>query len=92
MSCRACADDACLGLLCRTQYGYARVTAVNATYLDWEWVCTSSCGAGFYDGQVLDHMVITQRDPATYSSWVLPTGGGDPDGCPPLTGVAVPLS
>jgi hypothetical protein len=38
------------------QYGYARVTAVNASYLDWEWVLSAT-------GQVLDHMVITQSDP-----------------------------
>lgn len=35
------------------EYGYARVTAVNATYLDWEWVHSMS-------GEVWDHMVITQ--------------------------------
>jgi hypothetical protein len=39
------------------QYGYARVTAVNASYLDWEWVLSET-------GEVLDHMVITQSDPA----------------------------
>lgn len=38
------------------QYGYARVTAVNATYLDWEWVLNTS-------NEVLDHVVITQSDP-----------------------------
>lgn len=37
------------------EYGYARVTAVNATYLDWEWVLSST-------GEVWDHMVITQDD------------------------------
>ena len=38
------------------EYGYARVTAVNASYLDWEWVLSST-------GEVLDHMVLTQDDP-----------------------------
>lgn len=38
------------------QYGYARVTAHNASYLDWQWVLSEN-------GQVLDHMVITQSDP-----------------------------
>ena len=37
-------------------WGYTRVTAVNATYLDWQWVESST-------GKVLDHMVITQDDP-----------------------------
>jgi hypothetical protein len=36
-------------------YGYARMEAVNATYLDWEWVEGST-------GKVLSHMVITQDD------------------------------
>jgi hypothetical protein len=44
------------------QYGYARVTAVNASYLDWQWVLSST-------GQVLDHMVITQSDPT--KPWVI---------------------
>lgn len=44
------------------QYGYARVTAVNASYLDWQWVLSAT-------GQVLDHMVITQSDPT--QPWVL---------------------
>jgi hypothetical protein len=44
------------------EWGYARVTAVNASYLDWEWVQSST-------GKVLDHMVITQDDPT--KPWVL---------------------
>jgi hypothetical protein len=39
------------------EYGYARVTAVNASYLDWEWVLSST-------GEVWDHVVITQSDPS----------------------------
>jgi hypothetical protein len=35
------------------RWGYARVTAINSTYLDWEWVESST-------GIVYDHMVITQ--------------------------------
>lgn len=38
------------------QYGYAKVTAVNATYLDWQWVLNSN-------NEVLDHFVLTQSDP-----------------------------
>jgi len=38
------------------EYGYTRVTAVNATYLDWEWVHT-------YTGEVWDHVILTQGDP-----------------------------
>jgi hypothetical protein len=38
------------------EYGYARLNAVNATYLDWQWVKAST-------GEVLDHMVLTQADP-----------------------------
>jgi len=37
------------------QYGYARVTAVNASYLDWKWLLGTT-------GEVLDHMVLTQKD------------------------------
>ena len=33
------------------EYCYARVTAVNASYLNWEWVLAST-------GKVLDHMVV----------------------------------
>lgn len=39
------------------QYGYAKVTAVNASYLDWQFIQNTG------DGTVLDHMVITQGDP-----------------------------
>jgi hypothetical protein len=35
--------------------GYARVSAVNSTYLNWEWVDS-------YDSVVYDRMVITQSD------------------------------
>lgn len=38
------------------EYGYARVEAVNATYLKWDWVESSS-------GEVHDRMAITQTDP-----------------------------
>lgn len=38
------------------QYGYTLLTAVNATYLDWQWVLSQT-------DEVLDHMVITQSDP-----------------------------
>lgn len=39
------------------EWGYARVTAYNESYLDWEWVLNTS-------GEVLDHMVIIQGDPS----------------------------
>jgi hypothetical protein len=38
------------------EYGYARVTAVNASYLDWQWVHSMS-------GEVWEHVVLTQSDP-----------------------------
>mmetsp|Transcript_110172 Transcript_110172/g.215975 ORF Transcript_110172/g.215975 Transcript_110172/m.215975 type:complete len:633 (+) Transcript_110172:7-1905(+) len=38
------------------EYGYARMTAVNASYLEWEWVENAT-------GDVHDRMVITQTDP-----------------------------
>jgi hypothetical protein len=38
------------------EYGYARMNAVNATYLEWEWVESAT-------GEVHDRMVITQKDP-----------------------------
>lgn len=38
------------------EYGYARMVAVNASYLNWEWVEAKS-------GRILDRMVITQSDP-----------------------------
>lgn len=44
------------------EYGYARVEAVNATYLNWEWVNSQTL-------EVRDRVVITQDD-AT-KSWVL---------------------
>ncbi len=49
------------------QYGYALVTAVNATHLDWKWVNS-------INGQVGDRMVITQVDP--HVLWVLPCATG----------------
>ena len=44
------------------EYGYARVEAVNASYLSWEWVNSQSL-------EVRDRVVITQDDPT--ESWVL---------------------
>jgi hypothetical protein len=38
------------------EYGYARVSAVNASFLNWEWVLSST-------GEVLDHMGIAQSYP-----------------------------
>jgi hypothetical protein len=38
------------------EYGYARVTAVNASVLDWQWVHSMS-------GEVWEHVVLTQSDP-----------------------------
>ena len=35
------------------EYGYVIVTAVNATYLNWQWFNSNT-------GQLGDHMVITQ--------------------------------
>jgi hypothetical protein len=47
------------------RWGYARVTAINSTYLDWEWVESSS-------GIVYDHMVITQTtDFQDRNGWIL---------------------
>lgn len=47
------------------EYGYARVTAVNSSYLNWEWV-------NAFDQEVIDHMVLTQ--PANPpQSWTIPT-------------------
>ncbi len=45
------------------QWGYAIVTAVNASYLDWKWVNS-------IDGLVGDRMVVTQLNPNVL--WVLP--------------------
>ena len=42
------------------RYGYTKVTAVNATYLDWQWIDSG-------DGRVYDRMVIVQSDPL--KSW-----------------------
>ena len=47
------------------EYGYARVTAVNATYLDWEWI-------NAFDQSVMDHMVLTQPS-SPPASWTLPS-------------------
>lgn len=38
------------------EWGYTRVRAVNATYLDWEWVNSQT-------NEIKDRMVITQVDP-----------------------------
>ena len=38
------------------QWGYAKLTAVNASYLDWEWVDSQT-------GETVDRMVITQKYP-----------------------------
>eukprot|EP00595_Chromulina_sp_UTEXLB2642_P000140 CAMPEP_0196762356 /NCGR_PEP_ID=MMETSP1095-20130614/1766_1 /TAXON_ID=96789 ORGANISM="Chromulina nebulosa, Strain UTEXLB2642" /NCGR_SAMPLE_ID=MMETSP1095 /ASSEMBLY_ACC=CAM_ASM_000446 /LENGTH=371 /DNA_ID=CAMNT_0042113033 /DNA_START=1060 /DNA_END=2175 /DNA_ORIENTATION=+ len=46
------------------QYGYAKATAVNESYLDWKWYNSIT-------GELIDHMVITQDNPDT--PWVLPT-------------------
>lgn len=43
------------------QYGYSKITAVNATHLEWQWIDSG-------DGLVYDRMVITQADPQ--SMWV----------------------
>ena len=51
------------------QWGYARVTALNSSYLNWEWVNSTT-------GTVIDHMMIYQDD-AT-QSWV--TSSNDNDG------------
>lgn len=51
-------------------YGYARVTAVNASYLDWEWV-------NVYTGEVYDHMVITQNETALGQGWTLSNDNND---------------
>lgn len=51
--------------------GYARVSAVNSTYLNWEWVDS-------YDGKVYDRMVITQTNDFS-EPWIINekrTGGG----------------
>lgn len=56
------------------QYGYAKVSAVNATYLYWEWI-----DAG--DNIVYDRMVITQTTNFD-EPWVISaadTGSGDND-------------
>lgn len=47
------------------EYGYAIVTAVNESHLDWKWVLGTT-------NEVLDRMVITQSDPS--QPWVLPDG------------------
>lgn len=52
------------------RHGYARVEAVNASYLYWEWVESAS-------GEVFDRMVITQSNPN--DAWVLPNSSGDDD-------------
>jgi hypothetical protein len=44
------------------QYGYVKMTAVNATYLEWWWIDNS-------DNKVYDHVVVTQSDP--FADWVI---------------------
>jgi hypothetical protein len=45
------------------KYGYSKLTAVNASCLDWVWIESST-------GLVQDHMVLYQTDPD--APWVLP--------------------
>jgi acid phosphatase type 7 len=52
------------------EWGYARVTAVNASYLDWEWRNAES-------GVIVDHMVITQDDPT--QPWNIGSTNDDDD-------------
>lgn len=63
------------------RYGYARVTAVNASYLDWEWVSSE-------DRVVYDKMVITQSDPT--KPWNLDGDNdvGNDDNTPPVDDAA----
>jgi hypothetical protein len=44
------------------QYGYVKMSAVNASYLEWWWIDNS-------DNKVYDHVVVTQSDP--YADWVI---------------------
>jgi hypothetical protein len=44
------------------QFGYVKMTAVNATYLEWWWIDSS-------DSKVYDHVVVTQSDP--FADWVI---------------------
>lgn len=53
------------------QWGYARVTALNESYLNWEWVNSTT-------GSVVDHMMIYQDD-AT-QPWVIDSGNDNSDG------------
>jgi Iron/zinc purple acid phosphatase-like protein C len=50
------------------QWGYARVTALNSSYLNWEWVNSTT-------GIVIDHMMIYQDD-AT-QPWVTSANNDD---------------
>ena len=45
------------------EYGYARVEAVNASFLSWEWVNSET-------GVIRDRMMLTQEEPT--KPWVLP--------------------
>lgn len=44
------------------QYGYVKMSAVNASYLEWWWIDNG-------DNKVYDHVVLTQPDP--YADWVI---------------------
>lgn len=46
------------------EYGYARVEAVNATYLSWEWVNSQTM-------EIRDRVVFKQADPAAGQPWVI---------------------
>ena len=50
------------------RWGYVRLTAVNATLLDWQWVDS-------YSHEVVDHVIITQSDPSV-GPWILPITDG----------------
>jgi hypothetical protein len=65
------------------KWGYAVVTAVNASYLDWQWVNSLT-------EEVMDHMVIIQVNPN--EPWVLPSEDTDDKTRPSLsTGAMVSI-
>lgn len=53
------------------RYGYAKVAAVNSSYLQWDWIDAS-------DNQIYDRMVITQNTIFS-SAWVLTSSISDRD-------------
>lgn len=55
------------------EYGYAVVTAENASYLNWKWIDSST-------GEVLDRMVITQGDPTQPWDINADSGNSNDDG------------